>query len=340
VDTQLETTRRSQRTWSNTAGALKARYASMRKICFVLSILAALLAAAASQLPDYARGPQAGAARLGLSILSASLLAIVGVLTHRFLGTENARLWLRARVASEALKRAAYIYATQAAPYDDPATRSNKLAADRQIITRQVEDLLRFQASAGSAKQTTREQPEVLAPRDYVQQRVEAQAAWFEKRAQDHDTQARRLRRIELILLLTSTVITAVVGAIGKTTLAGVHVDFVALTAVLTTLSGSILAYIEASKLDYIVTSYRSTASQLRDLWAAQPDTGTISPPSSVWSAYVQKVETVLATENGAWMTKLGQVGPIASGSALIAVPSGGAPCEAQAHTQSGHDTT
>jgi SMODS and SLOG-associating 2TM effector domain 1/Protein of unknown function (DUF4231) len=326
MDTQLETTRSTQKAWSNTAGALKARYEGIRRLCFILSILAALLAAAASQLPDYASGPQAGAARLWLSILSASLLAIVGVLTHRFLGVENSKLWLRARVASEALKRAAYTYAAQAAPYNDPATRGSKLAADRQLITKQVEDLLRFQAPTSNTQQTSSaQQSEVLAPKDYVQQRVEDQMAWYEKRAQEYDSQARRLRGIELILVLISTVITAIFGAMRKTNLAGLPVDFVALTAVLTTLSGAILAYVEASKLDFIVTSYRSTASQLRDLWAAQPDTSAISPSSPVWSDYVRQVETVLATENGAWMTKLGQVGGAPGGSAQNAAQSGGA---------------
>jgi SMODS and SLOG-associating 2TM effector domain 1/Protein of unknown function (DUF4231) len=300
MDEQLKATRESQQNWSATADALKARYEKMRKICFELSIGAALMAAMASQLPDAAR---AGAVRLGLATTSAAFLAIVGFLTTRFLSGQNASNWIRARAASEALKRAAYTYAVQAAPYDNAADRSEKLAADRQALEAQVDNLLSEQVR-GTEGITPREN---IPAAEYITKRVEDQKAYYEKRAGESRATARTLRGIELILALVAAVITGIVGAYGKTNIAGVPFDFVALTGVLTTLSGAILAYIEASKLDFIVTSYLATARQLRELIPVGNKVAA-NAPSPEWSNYVQNVETVLATENSAWMAKVGQI--------------------------------
>jgi hypothetical protein len=73
---------------------------------------------------------------------------------------------------------------------------------------------------------------------------------------------------------------------------------------VITTVSGAIVAYIEAARLDFLVTSYRAAARHLKELLAEAPDENATP---EVWSAYVQKIENVVATENGAWMAKLGK---------------------------------
>jgi hypothetical protein len=81
-------------------------------------------------------------------------------------------------------------------------------------------------------------------------------------------------------------------------------VDLVALTGVITTISGAIIAYIEASRLDFLVNSYRAAARHLRDLLADTPAPGAAS---DVWSMFVLKIENIMATENGAWQAKLGK---------------------------------
>jgi hypothetical protein len=240
--------------------------------------------------------------RVGLATASAVFLAIVGFLTSRFLGGQNASNWIYARAASEALKRAAYTYAAQAAPYDNAADRGQKLATDRQAIEAQVDNLLGEQVRGTEGRTPLENVPAA----EYIIKRVEAQKAYYEKKAGESRTTARTLRAIELILALVAAVITGVIGAYGKTNIAGVSFDFVALTGVLTTLSGAILAYIESSKLDFIVTSYLATARQLRELIPVGNKIAA-NAPSPEWSDYVQKVETVLATENSAWMAKVGQ---------------------------------
>ena len=300
MDEQLKATRESQQNWSATANALKSRYEKVRKVCFGLSIGAALLAATASQLGDEGT---VGSVRFGLTTTSAAFLGIVAFLTSRFLGGQNASNWIRARAASEALKRAAYTYSTQAAPYDNAADRSQKLATDRQAIEAQVDALLPLQVPGTEGKTPL----ENIPAADYITNRIEGQKTFYERKAKESQAKARTLRVIELTLALVAAVITGIMGAVGKTEISGIPFDFIALTGVLTTLSGAILAYIEASKLDFIVTSYLVTARQLRELIPVGKNAAA-NAPSPEWSDYVQKVETVLATENGAWMAEVGTV--------------------------------
>ena len=99
--------------WSATAGTLKAAYETARRWVLVLTVFGALFAAVASQLPD-------GLARECAAFVGAAALALAGLVSQRGLGPDRAARWARARGASEALKRLAYEYAAQAAPYDDP----------------------------------------------------------------------------------------------------------------------------------------------------------------------------------------------------------------------------
>jgi conflict system pore-forming effector with SLATT domain/uncharacterized protein DUF4231 len=305
---QLQRTLDSQRTWSRTGNALKARHEMARRLCFVLTIIAALLAAMASQLPDSKMDPQLGNVRQWLSIGSAVLLALVALFTVRFVAGKS-DAWARARSASEALKRIAWTYAAKAAPYDDPATRDNQVRDDRQKIEDGVDDLLAQQVapsardSSGSSIQpsdsTTRE--------DYVDKHARAQATWYAGKADKCHHAATVLRRYEFVLAVIATVLTAVIGLYGKTPVPmtkSLSVDFVALTGVITTISGAIVAYIEASRLDFLVNAYRAAGRHLRDLLADTPAAGAAC---DVWSAFVQKAENIMATENGAWQAKLGK---------------------------------
>lgn len=308
MTTQLQTTLDSQGTWSSTANLLKARYEGARKLCFILSIVAALLAAVASQLPDSNTDTRLGSLRLWLAVGSAVLLALVSLFTIRFVTGKN-DAWGRARSASEALKRIAWTYAGAAAPYDNPSTREEQLKTDRQKIEDGVDDLSGVQAgpSAHGAASASPQPSQATTRADYVRLRAEWQQKWYLDHAVKSSREARILRRYEFALALVATVLTALIGVSGKTPLPivkNLSVDLVALTGVITTVSGAIVAYIEASRLDFLVTSYRAAARQLKELLAAVPEE---SATSDMWSAYVQKAENVVATENGAWMAKLGK---------------------------------
>ena len=293
MDKQLEAVADSQGKLSATADSLKKTYERMRSAAFALSILGALLAALASQ--------NDGDVRRSLALASTVMFAIMTFITARFLSAGRAQRWVRVRAASEALKREAYKCASRAAPYDDAATSGQVLLQQADEIEKGIDDLSAdyVQAGRGSAPVAA------IAPDEYVAKRIDGQIAYFERAAKAAQTKARRLRALELTLAFATTVIAAVVGFIDKEPIAGLDFDFAALIAVLTTVSGTILAYIEASRYDFLVTTFRATERRLRGHKAAQPAGVTV--PSPAWSAYVERSEIILQEENTSWVAKFGK---------------------------------
>jgi len=131
----LEEMANRQGAWSATADNLKSNLDRVRWLTFVLSVLGALLAAIASQV-------NLEAPRFYLAIGGALSLAAVSFLTGRLMGSEHISTWLRARAASEALKREAFKFAARATPYDETAHRVQRLNEERERIERDVDDLI------------------------------------------------------------------------------------------------------------------------------------------------------------------------------------------------------
>jgi hypothetical protein len=167
--TALTETADRQSLWSSSADALKRHIEIARWITFVFSILGALLAAIASQLND----PQP---RLYFAIAGAVLLAVVSFVTSRLLTGAQITNWVRARTASEALKREAYKYAASAAPYDDPLKRDAALNGEREQIEKDVDDLLASAVAHAGAGSAPRDQ---LSREQYVARRVRNQIDGF-----------------------------------------------------------------------------------------------------------------------------------------------------------------
>jgi SMODS and SLOG-associating 2TM effector domain 1/Protein of unknown function (DUF4231) len=280
-----------QSLWSNTAGLLKRRVEIARWVTFGFSILGALLAAIASQLNDLPR--------MYFATAGAVLLAVVSFITSRLLGGLQITNWLRARTASEALKREAYKYAASVIPYDDPQKRDAALNGERERIERDVDDLLASTvpiATAGSAPRGK------LSRDEYVVGRVRKQIdRFYLPRANANKKIAVRLRWLEFSLALAATIITAMAGVAGKE-LFGIKFDFVALTAVLTTIAGAVLSHIEATRCDFLVMIYRATARRLSAQLADIGDVNALSPEK--WSDFVNHCEAIISGENTSWAAK------------------------------------
>lgn len=200
---------------------------------------------------------------------------------------------MRARAISEALKREAYKYAAGASPYDQVADRDAKLESERQKIEEDGDDLLADYIRNEGGGSVPRG---MLSHDQYIARRVDGQIKYYRKTGETLRHNSKRLRRIEFWLALAATLITAIASVTGKHTVVyGYIFDLAALTAVLTTIAGAVLAHLEASRFDYLVTAYFSTANRLENLKTA---------PGANWNDFVENCEAVLATENTAWIAK------------------------------------
>lgn len=295
MDKQLELVAEAQGNWSATANALKKKYQLARTWSLWMSIGGALLTAIAGQMD--------GPARAGLAIAAAVLFAIVSILTARFLGSAPSQAWVRARAASEAMKREAYKYAARAAPYDDAASRGGRLLDELKKIETDVDDLLSQRVMGPPRSLPTDD----IAPADYITKRLEGQVrSFFEPSAQRYQASAKRWRLLEFLLALATTILTAIVGAVPEEYTAWLSFDFAAIIAVLTTISGAILAHVEASRFDFLATSYLATARRLKYLLPTAPGP-SVPVPSPDWSAFVEQCESILQSESDSWIAKFGK---------------------------------
>ena len=137
----LERVATRQSELSQTANALKARLDHVRFACFALSIGGASLAAIASGLPN-------DTYRNWLTWPAAAMLAISAFVTARILGRESVMLLVKARMASEALKREAFLYATSAPPYADAATQDGLLRGALDTIENKTDGLGLYELKA------------------------------------------------------------------------------------------------------------------------------------------------------------------------------------------------
>jgi hypothetical protein len=261
----LDTVADRQAGWSVTANKLKAGIDRARWAVFIFSVLGALLATLASQLgPPVGATPGAAYAadpRTWLAIAGALNLATATFFTQRLLGQEHITGWVRARAISEALKREAYKFAAGAAPYDQ-ANAESLLNGERQKIEDDGDDLIATLVTNPGTGSVPRAK---LTEQQYVERRVDGQIEFYKKHAGTYRTTATWLRRTEFGLALAATLITAIASVTGKSThIFSLHFDIAALTAVLTTVAGAVLAHAEASRFDFLVTTYALSQTALR----------------------------------------------------------------------------
>ncbi|MER8777020.1 DUF4231 domain-containing protein [Mesorhizobium sp. M0977] len=269
-----------QAIWSATANSLKSRIDLARKASFSLSIAGALVASLASmQAVD-------GLVRTILISVGAVALAITGIIGSRILTSEGVRQQIRARAASEALKREAYLYATSAGDYSDPGTRDAKLKAAQQKIEDQVTDLTLVQRQAQHAGSSPRSS---LSFDGYLKDRIEGQIAFYFNNSEKYSKISRALHAAEFTLAFVAAILTALAGAIGKSAF-----DIAAIIGVLTTCAAAVVAHLQASHYDDLIVGYRAAASKLQSLKATTENTTPVAVLAST-------AEEILAAETNSW---------------------------------------
>jgi hypothetical protein len=277
----LEFAANRQAIWSATANSLKSNIDLARKVSFCLSVVGALVASLASmQAVD-------GVIRTVLISVGAMALAVTGIIGSQILTSDGIRRQIRARAASEALKREAYLYAATAGDYSDPAARNDKLKAAIEKIEGQITDLALVQQQAQGAGSSPRSD---LSFAKYLEERVEGQIRYYDKRSQKYSTASRRLHAVGFTLAFVAAILTALAGVIGKGAF-----DIAAVVGVLTTCAATVVAHLQASHYDDLIVSYRAAASKLGNLKAT---TDEMTTPVAVLA---NAAEEILAAETNSW---------------------------------------
>jgi len=289
----LQAVAERQAAWSATAGKLKARADRARTVVLALGVIGAVLETAAGTL--LAEGAKAAAAWTG-----ACCLALIPVISSRFLGRAKLELWTRARSASESFKSEAFKFRAGAAPYEDPETAESTLHEAMSRIDVAMNDIrhetanVDYRAKAWSARLTVAE---------FIEQRLLEQAcSFYRPRASRYKARSDRFRAVEFGLALVAAALGAAAGA-------GLHVqvddqplELAAWVAVVTTVSGAFATHAMAARYDRLVGTYLATANRLETL-ALRVQRTSMAVPSPAWSAFVHECEEAISTENESWKT-------------------------------------
>jgi hypothetical protein len=191
-------------------------------------------------------------------------------------------------------EREAFRYAARAAPYDEPATAAALLDDVRQRINASVGTTTPCDDyGIGGAPNI------MLSQEEYRSGRIKGQITWYREKSHIAVRHAKILRMLEFSLALIATIVVALSTVTGKQIpFIGTDFDIASLAALLTTLAGAILSHIEASRLDFLATSYSAAARRLDDLDVTH---GRIGEQPQAWSAFVNraKISSLLRTNLG-----------------------------------------
>jgi hypothetical protein len=263
--------------------ALKSKYDRARNTALALGILAALAGVLASQL--------LGAAAKGLGIASAIFLALGGYVGKEFLTPSGETEWSKLRLRAETIKRDVWKAAMRVPPFDSSDAPS--------VLERELTAVSKPRPTV-QAKSKRDPPPDCADIQKYLDRRVGDQVRFYRERADSHTRSLARLRRgVMLVGIL------AVVAGVLSSTLPKVAM-FVSL---LTTISGALVAVIQAGRLEAIVPLYRDTVSDLDLLvakWTDEESRRAALPADQRWNAQVLLVmacEETMSRENSSWRT-------------------------------------
>jgi SMODS and SLOG-associating 2TM effector domain 1/Protein of unknown function (DUF4231) len=282
----------SQALWSNTANTLRRNLTRSRKLALLFSTLGAVSTAIASQ--------EGGLLRHSLAVIGAVLLAFAGVIAKHFLTAPKSTNWGRARAASEALKHEAWSYAARAAPYDDPGLRDIHLNDQRERIEKDVDDLIDLTIATKAHGTAPRKN---VSRTEYIERRVrhEMEHYYLPQGKANHNA-ANKLRWLEICLSFIVAFSAGVIGVEGKSLFAFTKIDFLAFMAVFTTVAGAITAHVEASRYEFLATTYLATARRLDSELKSVSNVEALS--GADWSNFVQRCEQIIRDENSSWLAK------------------------------------
>lgn len=290
----VEWTWRRQSVWSQTADALKAGPGRMRSLRLGLTVAAAVLALAGSQVKAVSFPSS-----VALAVTAAVALAAAGLLRGRA-NAEQVRRWTRARSVSEALKTEVFLFLSKSGRYstrDDTAVLQQRLETETQRLEAEASDLQRY---TDGVTAVDRPLPAVHDAASYLEVRVRKSQldGYYVPKAR---TMRWRLRQLKITEVALALIAAGLAGAAAASPGVG------AWAAVVTTAGGAVAAYIASERYEFLWVEYSRTASELRRL-LDRHTTADGHPLSD--SELVAACEEVISVQNQAWMAKWGEEDP------------------------------
>jgi hypothetical protein len=306
----LESVWNDYKDWDRVAGAAQAGTRFWQLLVLGFSVSGAVLGTASGVLSKFVSTSECPDAlvyldliRIGgrdyslLGILGAACLASAAYLSKEILGGSRQGEWIRARAAAEALKSAAYRFATGASPYD--GREAERLLHDQ---SRQITDSVSKVLVVPELSMRNDESPPSpgMSPDAYLRERVlnqiEPDEGYYWRAVRKNDRLVKLFRRVGLGLAWLSALLGIFV-ALGESSVAP-------WIAVITTVSGTVAAYFQAGRYEDLAMSYAATARQLAHAVGAWKIANRSAAPGATLAALAAECETIMAAENQSWMAQ------------------------------------
>jgi hypothetical protein len=273
-----------QSVWSRAADQLKTGSRRQWQLRMILTVAAAVLALAGTQLK-----PVSAVATYTLAAVAAAVLAGVGLLRGQQ-DAEQTRRWTQARSVAETIKSEVYIFLARSG--EGPSSdREAELEAEVQGLERDARDLLPYTQGVQAGD---RPLPEVRDVDSYLEVRIRGSQLekYYEPKAGQLGTQLRWAKTAEVTLTLMAAAFAA---------FAAVSPNVGAWAAVVTTAVGAVTAYAASERYEFLWIEYSRTASELRRLY----DRHTAADGRRLSGLeLVTECEDVISVQNQAWMAK------------------------------------
>ena len=284
------------REYAATSRRQKASLMCWRRWVLVLGIAGAVLSVLSEQSMRWGLGLDPNWIATVLGILAGLALGLAALIGRQKATPGRERVWIRARSLAESFKGEAYLFLTNAPPYD--------LAGKDEVLFERAEELLKKGKNLETAHlgEQAKTEPPPEGPwtvDDYIKHRVDDQVKdFYRRRAKELGQKAGRIRNWGFCLGFLGLLL-GVLGALSGWTAAWV--------AVVSTIAVSIAAYAYANRYEYLVVSYQATANRLELLkakWAASKKTEADTKDRN---DLILACEEAISVENSAWMAEIGK---------------------------------